>query len=72
MWVVSFLTGGFGKVDRGSWFSSSEARSVQYAPANTCWDDSLVHHHASLSIHFRDQTYGYHTEGMNCGKFRPM
>jgi hypothetical protein len=66
--IVSFLTGGFGKVDRGSWFSSGEARSVLYAATNTSWGDSFIHHHASLSIHFRDKTYGHHTEGMSCGE----
>jgi hypothetical protein len=66
--IAYLLTGGFGKVDRGSWFSFGEARSVQYAATNAKWYDSFIHHHAGLSIHFRDQTYGHHSEGMNCGK----
>jgi hypothetical protein len=63
--VFSLLAGGFGKMDRGSRLSASEARPGQYAPTNTIRDDSLIHHHASLPIHFRDQTYGHHTEGEN-------
>jgi len=67
MRVVPFVTGGFGKVDRGSWFSSGETGSDQYAAEHTSWSNTFVHHHAGLPIHFRDQTHGHHTEGMNFG-----
>jgi hypothetical protein len=70
--LVYHVTGGFGKVDRGSWFSSGETRSDQYAAAHTSWGDTFIHYYAGLPIHIRDQTNGHHTEGMDCWKLRPV